>query len=130
MSFPNSHKTVFVLDHGPHFAQPCHPVEFDVQRARGDFYTHNFIQYFGSGSVFFSPPSSVTQYSRIRSCLGQICKPVLRVLEHFSTDSHTRIRIHGSGSVFNWTWVRILLSLNFILNFIFYLKLPFSCPCF
>jgi hypothetical protein len=35
MSFPNSHKTVFVLDHGPHFAQPCHPVEFDVQRARG-----------------------------------------------------------------------------------------------
>lgn len=35
MSYPNSHKTVFVLDHGPHFAQPCYPVEFDVQRVRG-----------------------------------------------------------------------------------------------
>eukprot|EP00088_Acartia_fossae_P037285 TRINITY_DN3844_c0_g1_i3.p1 TRINITY_DN3844_c0_g1~~TRINITY_DN3844_c0_g1_i3.p1 ORF type:complete len:686 (+),score=153.62 TRINITY_DN3844_c0_g1_i3:627-2684(+) len=35
MSFPASHKTVIVLDHGAHFAQPCHPVEVDVQRARG-----------------------------------------------------------------------------------------------
>jgi len=38
--FPYSHKTVIVLDHGTHFAQPCHPVEFDVQRARGPGYTH------------------------------------------------------------------------------------------
>jgi len=38
MTFPCSHKTVIVLDHGTHFAQPCHPVEFDVQRARGPGY--------------------------------------------------------------------------------------------
>ena len=36
MKFPCSHKTVIVLDHGPQFAQPCHSVEFDVQRARGN----------------------------------------------------------------------------------------------
>ncbi|XP_071784159.1 integrator complex subunit 13-like [Asterias amurensis] len=31
MSFPASHKTVYVLDHGPFFAESCeHPVEFDV----------------------------------------------------------------------------------------------------
>jgi len=35
MTYPASHKTVIVLDHGPHFAQPCHPVEVDVQRTRG-----------------------------------------------------------------------------------------------
>ena len=36
MKFPCSHKTVIVLDHGPQFAQPCHSVEFDVQRVRGN----------------------------------------------------------------------------------------------
>ncbi|XP_038061672.1 integrator complex subunit 13-like isoform X2 [Patiria miniata] len=31
MSFPASHKTVFVLDHGPFFAESCeHPVDYDV----------------------------------------------------------------------------------------------------
>ncbi|XP_022105376.1 integrator complex subunit 13-like [Acanthaster planci] len=31
MSFPASHKTIFVLDHGPFFAESCeHPVEYDV----------------------------------------------------------------------------------------------------
>lgn len=38
MAFPCSHKTVIVVDHGSHFAQACHPVEFDVQRARGPGY--------------------------------------------------------------------------------------------
>lgn len=38
MAFPSSHKTVIVLDHGSHFAQPCHPVEFDLPRARGPGY--------------------------------------------------------------------------------------------
>ncbi len=52
MSFPNSHKTVFVLDHGPHFAQPCHPVEFDVQRARGNSI---YIQFFlCTGGVYYA----------------------------------------------------------------------------
>ena len=35
MAFPHSHKTVFVLDHGPYFALPCHQVEFDVARRGG-----------------------------------------------------------------------------------------------
>lgn len=35
MAFPHSHKTVFVLDHGPYFAQPCQQVEFDVGRRGG-----------------------------------------------------------------------------------------------
>ena len=29
MTFPVSHKTVFVLDHSPHFSMPCEVVEFD-----------------------------------------------------------------------------------------------------
>jgi len=35
MSYPHSHKTVFVLDHCPQFAMPCDSVEFDMQRTRG-----------------------------------------------------------------------------------------------
>ena len=45
MKFPCSHKTVVVLDHGPQFAQPCHSVEFDVQRARGNPVYHISIYY-------------------------------------------------------------------------------------
>ena len=33
--FPHSHKTVFVLDHGPYFAMPCQTVEYDVGRRAG-----------------------------------------------------------------------------------------------
>jgi len=35
MSYPNSHKTIFVLDYSPQFSQPCDHVEFDMQRTRG-----------------------------------------------------------------------------------------------
>merc|ERR1719228_618207 len=35
MTYPHSHKTIFVLDHGAQFAQPCDQVEFDMQRTRG-----------------------------------------------------------------------------------------------
>ena len=33
--YPVSHKTVFVLDHGPYFALPCQQVEYDVGRRTG-----------------------------------------------------------------------------------------------
>ena len=33
--FPHSHKTVFVLDHGPYFALPCQSVEYDAGRRGG-----------------------------------------------------------------------------------------------
>ena len=29
MAYPVSHKTVFILDHSPHFSMPCDVVEFD-----------------------------------------------------------------------------------------------------
>ena len=43
MAFPHSHKTVFVLDHGPYFALPCHQVEFDVARRGGPGTKWHFI---------------------------------------------------------------------------------------
>ena len=43
MAFPHSHKTVFVLDHGPYFALPCHQVEFDVARRGGPGTSWHFI---------------------------------------------------------------------------------------
>jgi len=62
MSFPHSHKTVFVLDHGPYFALPCHQVEFDVGRRAGP----GFIPLAPiSKSVWTVAVEAVAEYCRI-----------------------------------------------------------------
>ena len=33
MAFPLSHKTVFVLDQGPNFAQPCERIEIEAVKS-------------------------------------------------------------------------------------------------
>jgi len=64
MSFPYSHKTVFVLDHSSHFSAPCQQVEYDVGRRGG----------LGSGCIPLAPISksvwtvvveAVAEYCRI-----------------------------------------------------------------
>lgn len=60
--FPASHKTVFVLDHGPYFALPCHQVEFDVGRRGGP----GFIPLASiSKSVWTVAVEAVAEYCRI-----------------------------------------------------------------
>ena len=62
MAFPHSHKTVFVLDHGPYFAMPCHQVEFDVARRGGP----GFIPLAAiSKSVWTCAVEAVAEYCRI-----------------------------------------------------------------
>jgi len=62
MAHPHSHKTVFVLDHGPYFALPCHQVEFDVTRRGGP----GFIPLAPiSKSVWTCAVEAVAEYCRI-----------------------------------------------------------------
>jgi len=62
MAFPHSHKTVFVLDHGPYFALPCHQVEFDVARRGGP----GFIPLAAiNKSVWTCAVEAVAEYCRI-----------------------------------------------------------------
>jgi len=60
--FPAAHKTVFILDHGPYFALPCHQVEFDVGRRGGP----GFIPLASiSKSVWTVAVEAVAEYCRI-----------------------------------------------------------------
>ena len=60
--FPPSHKTVFVLDHGPYFALPCQSVEYDVGRRAGPgFVPHKPIKKL----VWTSAVEAVAEYCRI-----------------------------------------------------------------
>ena len=60
--YPVSHKTVFVLDHGPYFALPCQQVEYDVGRRTGP----GFIPLTPiTKTVWTSAVEAVAEYCRI-----------------------------------------------------------------
>jgi len=60
--YPTSHKTVFVMDHGPYFALPCQQVEYDVGRRAGP----GFIPLSPiTKTVWTSAVEAVSEYCRI-----------------------------------------------------------------
>ncbi len=99
MTYPISHKTVFVMDRGPAFSMPCVQVEFDFHRARaggagGAMAAHGYIP---------SAPVTKTMWTTATESVLEYCR---LVWDLFPTDRLVRFLVAGSdfepASINSW----------------------------
>ncbi|BFZ08247.1 hypothetical protein BsWGS_11286 [Bradybaena similaris] len=86
MTFPLSHKTVFLLDHSSYFAQSCNqPMEYDVFRSKG------------SGVIPAAPICKSLWTCNVESLLEYL----RIVFDIYPKEKHVRI-ITGSSVLYSW----------------------------